>query len=241
MKSRWWMFIPAGMAAAVFLAAVFVLAVVRPGDTKREQRVAGGARVELPAPRRTGPVSVEESLRRRRSVRDYAGGSLALSEVGQLLWAAQGVTDERTGGRTAPSAGALYPLEVYLVAGKVNGLPAGVYHYRPAEHSLTGISRGDARDSLCRAALSQSPVRQAPACLVITGIYERTAMKYGDRAERYVHMEAGHAAQNLYLQATALDLGIVVIGAFDDARVKEVVGMARGAQPLYVVPVGRAP
>jgi SagB-type dehydrogenase family enzyme len=177
-----------------------------------------------------GEVSLEETLAARRSIRDYTGDALHLEEVSQLLWAAQGITSD-WGGRTAPSAGALYPLEVYLVAGEVEGLASGVYKYDPEEHELSVVREGDVREELARVALGQGPVREAAIDIVIAAVYERTVRKYGDRAERYVHMEAGHAGQNVYLQATALGLGTVTIGAFQDVRVQEVMGMAHDEAP----------
>jgi SagB-type dehydrogenase family enzyme len=172
-------------------------------------------------------------------VRAYRDEPLALAEVSQLLWAAQGITDPASGHRTAPSAGALYPLELYVVAGRIDGLPPGVYRYVPRAHSLTPVKNGDQRKALYESVLRQSAVRDAPAVLVISAVYERTTGKYGERGIRYVHMEAGHAAQNALLQAVALGLGAVVIGAFDDDGVRQAVGMPAAEQPLYVVPVGK--
>lgn len=194
--------------------------------------------MKLPPPRERGPVSVEEALRRRRSVREYAAGGLALEEAAQLLWAAQGVTS-REGLRTAPSAGALNPLELYLVAGEVEGLPPGIYRYRPEDHDLVEVDRGDRRPSLARAALDQEFVEEAPAVLVFTGVFGRTTWKYGERGRRYVLMDLGHAAENVYLQATALGLGTVIVGAFRDEEVARLLGAASGEHPLAVMPVGR--
>ena len=193
--------------------------------------------IALPEPLRIGTVSVEEALAHRRSIRFYTNRPLTRSEIAQLLWAAKGVTG-RTGERTAPSAGALYPLEIYCVVGDVEGVPPGVYRYLPSSHQLRPILAGDAREALYEAALNQSPVREAPVSLLITGIYQRTTVKYGDRGERYVHLEAGHAAQNVYLQAESLNLGTVVIGAFEDERIKEILALEEGEMPLYIMPVG---
>lgn len=187
--------------------------------------------IALPTPRPQGRLSLEETLAQRRSVREYTPRLLTREETGQLLWAAQGITSER-GFRTAPSAGALYPLEVYLV------LPEGVYHYLPEEHQLNLVKGGDVRPALRDAAVGQEPVSDAPAVFVIAGVYARTAAKYGDRAERYVHLEAGHAAQNLLLQAVSLGLGGVSIGAFYDEPVRDIVGMGADETPLYLIPVG---
>jgi len=197
-----------------------------------------GAQIELPEPRLTSSVSLEETLLHRRSIREYADEPLLLEEISQLLWAAQGVTAE-WGGRTAPSAGALYPLEVYVVVGNVERLTPGVYRYDPARHALTRLQNIDVREELAKAGLGQTWIKEGAIDIVITAVYERTTKKYGDRGVRYVHMEAGHAAQNIYLQATALDLGMVTVGAFSDNQVREILGIPDNEVPLYVIPVGR--
>jgi SagB-type dehydrogenase family enzyme len=194
--------------------------------------------VELPAARSDGPLSLEATLRARRSVRSYSDRPVALQEVAQLLWAAQGKTDPR-GFRTAPSAGATFPLEVLVAAGNVTGLSPGVYRYRATSHDLVEVAGGDRRPDLFRAALSQRAVAGAPAVFIVTAVYERTRERYGERAARYVHMEAGHAAQNLCLQAVSLDLGAVVIGAFRDRQVQQTAAVTDGEHPLYLIPVGR--
>ena len=196
------------------------------------------SRIVLPDPELDGDTAVAESLLQRRSVRDYTEEALTLSEVAQLLWAAQGITTS-LGQRTAPSAGGLYPLEVYVVIGNVKNVPPGVYKYRPEPHELVKVLAGEQREALAKAALSQSPVRDGAIDIVFTAVYERTTVKYGDRGIRYVHMEAGHAAQNVYLQAAALDLGTVVIGAFYDDQVKRVLNLPKEEEPLYIMPVGR--
>lgn len=193
--------------------------------------------IALPQPSVDGEVSLESAIHERRSVREFSKQSLSLADVAQLLWAAQGLTS-RDGGRAAPSAGALYPLEIYLVAGEVNALPAGLYRYLPRGHRLRLVSEGDLRKALARAALDQSWVRLAPAILVITGVYERSAKKYGERARRYTRIETGHVAQNVYLQATALGLGTVIVGAFQDAEVRETLGLPADHAPLALMPAG---
>ena len=197
-----------------------------------------GAAIPLPTPRQEGQVSLEQALLIRRSIREYTDESLKLDEVSQLLWAAQGITDDG-GHRTAPSAGALYPLEIYLLAGNIDGLNAGVYRYLPSSHNLLLVASGDRRTDLHSAALGQEPVKAAPAVIVFAAVYERTERKYGDRAPQYVHIEVGSAAQNVYLQATALDLGTVFIGAFYDEQVKDAIGLAGDEEPLGLMPVGR--
>ncbi|MGB9593146.1 MAG: SagB/ThcOx family dehydrogenase [Anaerolineae bacterium] len=208
----------------------------RGGDTDALQPVAG--RMTLPTPQYDSATSVEEALLKRRSIRDYKDAPLTLAELGQLLWAAQGITD-LAGFRTAPSAGALYPMEVYAVVGNVTGLAAGVYKYRPAAHALERISGGNRLAELSKAALGQAAVRDAAVVLVLAAVYERTTQKYGERGVRYVHMEAGHVSQNVYLQAVSLGLGTVTIGAFYDEDVKKVVGLAGNEETLYLMPVGR--
>jgi len=194
--------------------------------------------IKLPEPRYGSETSVEEALLARRSVRNYKNEPLTLKEVSQLLWAAQGITNEK-GLRVAPSAGALYPLEVYLAVGNVNSLSSGVYKYKPQGHELAKVAEGDKRMELYNAALNQSAVKDAAVAVVFSAVYKRTAEKYGERGKRYVHLETGHAAQNVYLQATSLGLGTVVIGAFDDNEVKKIMNMQDDEQPLYIMPVGR--
>ncbi len=193
--------------------------------------------IKLPGPKHDSETSVEGALLKRRSVRVYANRSLKLEKISQLLWAAQGITDQR-GFRTAPSAGALYPLEIYLFAGNVSGLQAGIYRYRPHTHSLERHATGDRRNELSDAALGQEAIRNAPAVIVFAGEYKRTTVKYGERGIRYVHMEAGHAAQNVFLEAVSLNLGTVVIGAFHDSKVKKVMEMPESEEPLYIMPAG---
>jgi len=185
----------------------------------------------LPEPRLMGEISLEEALTQRRSVRSLTDEELTLEEISQLLWAAQGLTAD-WGGRTAPSAGALYPLEVYVATAD------GLYHYVAQRHKVIIESQDDLRPKLWEAGLKQDAIREAPAVFVITAIYERTAQKYGGRAERYVKLEAGHACQNILLQAVALDLGAVPIGAFYDDQVQATLSLPPDHEPLYIIPVG---
>ena len=191
----------------------------------------------LPEAEARGEVSIEEAIRKRRSVREYGRDDLGLNDISQLLWAAQGVTDRR-GFRSAPSAGGLYPLEIYVVAGDVDGLSPGVYRYRPRKHDLVLVATGDRRGPLATAALDQAWVRRAPIVLVIAGVYERTMRKYGERGRRYVHMEVGHVAQNVYLQATGRGLGTVIVGAFDGKKAQEALGLPADHEALGLMPVG---
>jgi SagB-type dehydrogenase family enzyme len=174
---------------------------------------------------------LEETLASRRSVREFTKEPLTDAEISQLFWAAQGVT-EPDGLRTAPSAGALYPLEVYVATS------SGLFHYETARHQLAKCNGKDLRQPLRGAALAQDAIIEAPAVFVITAVYARTRGKYGDYAESYVHMEVGHAAQNLLLQAVALNLGGVPIGALDDDRISEILGLPNNEVPLYLIPIG---
>ena len=194
--------------------------------------------IELPPPQLKGGGSLPEALQARRSVRSYSKAPVTLEEVAQLAWAAQGISGNQ-GYRTAPSAGALSPLELYLVADRVTGLEPGLYRYLPGKHLLQQTSTRNLQTKLALAAYNQGALRKAAAIFVITGVEQRTARKYGKRAERYVHIEAGHAGQNLLLQATALGLGSVIIGAFIDSTVKTVLGLEKGEQPISLLAVGR--
>ncbi len=192
--------------------------------------------IRLPVPKLEGEISVEEALFRRRSKRVYKKSPLTLEELAQLLWAAYGITHPR-GFKTTPSAGATYPLVVYVAVGEVEGLEPGVYRYIPETHSLKLIKREDVREKLYIACLRQRWVLEAPVDLVLAANFERTTRVYGKRGIRYVWMEFGHASQNVYLQATALGLGTVAVAAFYDYLIKEALGIKE--DPGYVMPVGR--
>ena len=197
-----------------------------------------GEVLHLPDPSHESDTSIEQALHQRRSIRDYWDAPLTLIELSQLLWAAQGITAPPKY-RTAPSAGALYPLELYVICGDVEDLPEGVYRYLPREHGLIKVAAGDRRDALSRAALDQDSVREAPEVIGITAKFERTTVKYGDRGIQYVYMEVGSVAQNVYLQAESLDLGTVFIGAFIDDDVMAVLDLEEPEVPLCLLPVGR--
>jgi len=217
----------AGLALA--LAALAVSCAIGMAPFPDEERLP------LPAPKLEGRTSLEAALAERRSVRDYADTELTLEELGQLLWAAQGIT-AGWGGRTAPSAGATYPLVVYAVVGAVEDLAPGIYRYLPEDHALVPHLEGDLREAVARASLGQHWMADAPVSLVIAADYARTTGRYGDRGERYVHMEVGHAGQNVYLQAESLDLVTVTVGAFRDEELAELLEITE--DPLAVMPVG---
>ena len=227
-----------GVAAQLTVALLLNLTPAESGRCESMSPASPTQTIQLPDPRTDGNISVEKALQNRRSVRSYKSDPLDLVEISQLVWSAQGITTAR-GFRTAPSAGALYPLELYVIAGRVENLPSAIYKYSPRQHALIKIISGDKRTDFSRAALRQGAIRKAPAVLLFCAVYERTTGKYGDRGHRYVHMEVGHAAQNVCLQAIALGLRTAVIGAFRDKAVKAIAQLPAGEQPLYFVPVGR--
>jgi len=193
----------------------------------------------LPEPAITGEMSIEEALASRRSRRSFQGEALSVEDLSQILWAAYGVTEPGRGLRTAPSAGATYPLEVYVVIGNVSEFDAGVYKYDPFEHRITETKTGDVRNELSAAALNQTMIREAPITIVYTAVFSRIEGRYGQRGrERYVFMEIGHSAQNIYLQAEALGLGTCAIGAFSDSSVRDILEIPADEDPLYFLPVG---
>lgn len=188
-------------------------------------------KLALPAPILEGRMSLEQAIAQRRSVRQFGEQRLTIKEIGQLCWAGQGITDPKNGFRASPSAGALFPIELYVVTAE------GVDHYLPAKHELHRQLVGDYRKSLQEAA-GQATVGDAPACVVIAAEISRTARKYRERAERYCWMEAGHVAQNVLLQATALGLAGVPVGAYDDDKVAEILKLPKGWRVLYLLPIG---
>jgi SagB-type dehydrogenase family enzyme len=194
--------------------------------------------LKLPAPSLSSGVSIEEALSKRRSIRRYQDVALTLEDLSQILWAAQGITDQR-GFRTAPSAGATYPLETYAVVGSVTGVTPGVYRYKPEGHSLDRVFSGDVRKELAGACYGQKWVEKGAVSIVFTAVRERTAKRYGRRAIQYIDNEIGHASQNVYLQAVSLNLGTVAIGAFGESSLKEVLKLPASEVPLYLMPVGR--
>jgi SagB-type dehydrogenase family enzyme len=222
------------------LSVLFILLAVSSNISCQDQsdRTTAQDLIQLPLPNYDGNTSVEKALLDRRSVRNYSEGQLNLSELSQILWSAQGITDKTNGLRTSPSAGALYPLEIYVAAANVKSLEPGLYKYNPHDHTLDLISEGDIRNDMSNASLKQGAITNSSAIIIITAIYERTSVKYGKRAERYVFMEAGHAGQNIYLQCVSLGLGTVMIGAFNDDALKKVLNLPDIEHPLALYPVG---
>lgn len=230
-----------------FISKVFLIFMVLtmlfvfPVCAKSEDTIPPSERtsIELPPPSHDGEVSVERALESRRSIRSYKDEPLSIEEISQLLWSAQGITDQR-GFRTAPSAGATYPLEIYLVVDKgTDEIPAGIYHYHPTPHSIELVKTGQHGSALSSAALSQGSVSAAPVNIVITAFFERTARRYRDRAPRYVHMEVGAVGQNIHMQCESLGLGTVFIGAFTDNQVSNILGLDSDCEPLLIMPIGK--
>jgi SagB-type dehydrogenase family enzyme len=194
-------------------------------------------KVQLAKPRQDGSLSLERCIRQRRSVRHFSDQALTKDELGQLLWAAQGLTGP-DGGRAVPSAGALYPLELYVLVRNVASLASGIYHYEASRHELRLASPGYDPAALIDATFGQDWVATAPACISIAAIFERTTVKYGDRGHRYVCLEAGHAAESVMLQAVALGLATTMVGAYSDDKVGRLIGLGANEVPLCLIPVG---
>jgi SagB-type dehydrogenase family enzyme len=192
---------------------------------------AVGETIALPRPESASPMTVEQAIARRRSCRDYCADALTLEQVSRLLWAAQGITGPPYL-RAAPSAGACYPLQTYLIAAQ------GIFRFVPQEHALVKTADGDRRARLAQAAGGQSFVAEAPVAIAFAAVYERTTRRYGERGFRYVYMDVGAAAENVHLQAEALGLGSVSVGAFHDEAVAKVLELPSGEEPVYLIPIG---
>jgi SagB-type dehydrogenase family enzyme len=213
----------------IFIAVLFIpfILIHKPGYTAGEREM-----IKLPEPKIKGSVSLEEAIARRRSIREFAERDIKLEEVSQLLWAAQGITDKAKSFRAVPSAGALYPLEIYVVTRE------GLFRYIVEKHALEILDNHDLRSELSDASWGQEMVRQAGANIVICAIFKRVTSKYAERGIKYVYMEAGHAAQNIHLMAVSLGLGSVSVGAFDDKKVQALFKLDKNIEPLYIVPIG---
>lgn len=219
-----------------FVCGFVMMLLAIPGWGKSNKR----ASFTLPPPAYEGEVSVERAIKERRTIRAFLPDSLSITQLSQLLWAAYGITDARRGFRASPSAGALYPLDVYAVVGKggVEALAPGVYRYRPENHSLEVVRQGDRRKDVAHAALTQMWIAEGPVIFVITAEYRRITRKYGERGVRYAHIEVGHAGQNIFLQAGAMGLVAGMVGAFRDASVAKAIGAPKEHEPLIIIPVG---
>ena len=206
----------------------------------RTKTYPDAARIPLPDPSGWQALSLERAIESRRSVRDYAAAPLTLDHLSRLLHAAQGITEPRRGLRAAPSAGALYPIELYPVVRDVAGLEPGLYHYAVQEHALERVQAGDLHSAVMQAGLGQSVLGQAAVCFVLSAIFQRTRWKYRERAYRYVLLEAGHVGQNLCLAATGLGLGACTVGAFDDDALNDLLGLdGQEEAALYIIAVGQ--
>ncbi len=205
-----------------------------------DAKAKGAPLIRLPEPSRTGAISLEESLARRRSQRSFAADPISLQDIGQLAWSAQGVTDDATGYRTAPSAGGTLPVEVDLLLHGVPELVDGVYRYLPVEHALRHRLDGDRREAVTEATLNQAFVGDAPVVMVLSAVAARIVPRFGELSDRLIDMEVGHVGQNVSLQAAALGLGTVVVVAFREAELTAALELAEGERPVYLMPVGRA-
>ncbi len=219
------------LIAVIFTFAIVTFVLYIKSDYRKDERV------QLPTPNFDGKISVEKAIKQRRSIRSYKQEPLTLAQVGQILWAAQGITNDN-GFRATPSAGAIYPLEIYLIAGKMTDLVSGVYKYLSKDHVIIKISNGDKRSELSDAALSQEWIKEAPISIVVCGIYERTSKKYGENASKFVHMEVGCVAQNIYLQTTAMGLGTTFVGAIEKEKIVSVLHLDENEHALCILPVG---
>ena len=221
------------MVAPVVAAFMLCCLYVGSADVRGQETGAVGAGIKLPPPALDGTFSVEKALAERRSIRTFKGEPLSMAEVSQILWSAQGVTDPAKGLRTAPSPKSAYLLQVYLVAGNVTGLPAGLYQYQPKGHALSKIAEGDKKADLFKAA-PQPGINSAPAALIISGMTERSTAN-----PAWIYLEAGHAAENVYLQATSLKLGTVSMAGFKPDDVKRALSLPEKEQPIYIMPFGK--
>jgi SagB-type dehydrogenase family enzyme len=227
---------------AFILIILFILPVTVYCDRKESANSDLGTLTssKLPAPKTDSEYSIEKALASRRSVRRYSNEAVSLADASQILWAAQGITLPERGYRTAPSAGARFPLEIYLITGNIDGLEPAFYHYSPEEHTINKLRSGDLREGLTKKSTRQAFVKTGAFIVIIAADYSRITDRYGDeRGRKYVHMEVGHASQNIHLQAESLDLGTVVIGAFDPTAISSFLDLPDNIEPLYLMPLGK--
>ncbi len=228
----------AGLFVSIVSNAFFFKGNAKAG--KVNGNIQEGKRMKLPKPKTHGEVSLETAIKRRRTIRSFTSEPLSLEQCSQLFWAAQGITEDRGFKRAAPSGGALYPMDIYAVVGEncVKGLESGAYHYDPKGHAVSLVSKGDLRNKVAGAALSQTWMATAPLNILITAEYYRITRKYGKRGIRYAIIEAGHIGQNILLQSEAMGLGAGIVGAFNDEKVRRVVNIPPNYEPLLILPVG---
>lgn len=230
----------------IILFMVFIVTLTACGSTAPENDQKNGELIAaeepaltyyLPSPDTDGDMSVESALQNRRSQRSFQDKALSAYQLSQILWAAYGITDDGRGFRTAPSAGALYPLEIYAIVGNVEGIDPGAYKYIAEGHKIVMVVEGDVRDQLSEAVFSQRMVTEAPAAIFYSGVFSRTTERYGDRGNHFVYIEVGHSAQNVYLQAESLGLGVCAIGTVTDVA-REILDLPPDEDPLYLMPIG---
>jgi SagB-type dehydrogenase family enzyme len=195
-------------------------------------------KIKLPEPKTTGSISVEETLLKRRSVREYLSEHLSLAEISQLLWSAYGITSEE-GFRTAPSAGALFPLKIYLAAVNINKLEQGFYLYDSKTHTLELRKTGDYAEPLTAGTFFQDYIGEAAAILIISADYTGPNEKYGDQGKKFTWMDLGHLGQNVHLQAVSLDIGTVAVAAVRPDEIEKLLDLPGGEEVLYLMPLGK--
>lgn len=228
-----------GILLLFLLLTAFLLLSPSTAPSPRFKTYPTAKKIPLPPPTYEGKT-LEKTIYERRSVRAFSEESITLQELSQLLFAAQGITENKSMLRAAPSAGALYPIEIYLIANKVSSLQSGIYHYNVREHSLELLKEGNFSKEICEASLNQQPVRDAAVVFIFTAIFERTKSKYGERGERYIYIEAGHISQNLLLQATSLNLASLPVGGFTDEKVNSLLGVdGKNESAIYINVVGK--
>jgi SagB-type dehydrogenase family enzyme len=216
----------------VGLAILMLLPLFLMDQSILAQEKSRGETVKLPSPRNDSDVSIEKALLQRRSIRSYKEEPLSLNDLSQILWAAQGITEPKRGLRTAPSPRAVYLLEIYVLLGNVTNLPMGMYKYQPQGHELVKIADGDKKAELFKAA-GQAPIKNAPVALVIAGLLEKT------QNPAWMYLEAGHAAENIYLQSVSLKLGTVAMAGFKEDEVRKALNLPEKERVLYIMPLGK--
>jgi SagB-type dehydrogenase family enzyme len=225
-------YIPTFNLALIFGSAILMLLPLCVVNHSTAQEKSSGGTLKLPPPKYESEVSIEKALLERRSVRSYKDEPLTLNELSQILWAAQGITEPKRSLRTAPSPRAAYLLEVYVLSGNVTNLPMGMYKYQPQGHELVKIAEGDKKAELFKAA-GQAPIKNAPVALVITGLFEKP------QNPAWMYLEAGHAAENVYLQAVSLKLGTVSMAGFKEEEVRKALNLPDKERVIYIMPIGK--